>query len=186
MRLCGVDCVAVGWVASAVRRYRGRMADTDGRRMLAALANAETRAAFARVTLGMPPEGGGRETRALAALAGAGLVTASEEGPVVSEEGIRAALAAGGRARPTGVQRFLDAEGRIDRYPSARADREELLSWVADRTLASGEVVGEREVTERLARFSADPAALRRYLVDAGLLERTRSGSEYARASATS
>ena len=33
---------------------------------------------------------------------------------------------------------------------------------------------------DRLARFTRDPAALRRYLVDAGLLERTRSGSEYA------
>ncbi len=98
----------------------------------------------------------------------------------MSEQGIRAALAAGGRARPTGVQRFLDAEGRIDRYPSGRADRDELLRWVAEHVLTAGEVVGEREVTDRLARFSGDPAALRRHLVDAGILERTRSGSEYA------
>ncbi|MCI0159015.1 DUF2087 domain-containing protein [Leifsonia shinshuensis] len=153
--------------------------------MLAALANPETRAAFARVTLGLPTEGGARGERALAALAAAGLVTSSESGSVVSEASIRAALAAGGRTRPTGVQRFLDADGRIDRYPSAQSDREELLRWVADRALTPGEVVGEREVTERLARFSGDPAALRRYLVDAGLLERTPSGSEYARAETT-
>lgn len=156
------------------------MADTDWRRMLAALANADTRAAFARVTLGLPPEAGAREARALAALAAAGLVADRDGATVVSEEGIRAALAAGGRTRPTGVQRFLDADGRIDRYPSGQADREELLRWVAERALAPGEVVGEREVTDRLARFSGDPAALRRYLVDAGILERTRSGSEYA------
>lgn len=156
------------------------MVDTDWRRMLAALANADTRAAFARVTLGLPPEGGACETRALAALAAAGLVSSPEDSIVVSEAGIRAALAAGGRARPTGVQRFLGADGRIDRYPSSAADREELLRWVAGRVLQAGEVVGEREVTERLARYGADPAALRRYLVDAGLLERTRSGSEYA------
>ena len=160
------------------------MADTDWRRMLAALANADTRAAFARVTLGLPPEAGARGARALAALAAAGLVADVDGVPVVSEEGIRAALAAGGRARPTGVERFLSADGRIDRYPSGQSDREELLRWVAARVLSAGEVVGEREVTDRLARFSGDPAALRRYLVDAGLLERTRSGSEYALAAA--
>lgn len=153
------------------------MADTDWRRMLAALANADTRAAFARVTLGLPPEAGAREARALVAAA---LVSESGGATVVSEQGIRAALAAGGRARPTGVQRFLDAEGRIDRYPSGQADRDELLRWVAEHVLTAGEVVGEREVTDRLARFSGDPAALRRHLVDAGILERTRSGSEYA------
>lgn len=157
------------------------MADTDWRRMLAALAHADTRAAFARVTLGLPPEDGARESRALAALEAAGLVRSVDGAAAVSEEGIRAALAAGGRARPTGVERFLAADGRIDRYPSGRTDREELLRWVAERVLSAGEVVGEREVTERLSRFSDDPAALRRYLVDAGLLERTRSGSEYAR-----
>lgn len=156
------------------------MADTDWRRMLAALANADARAAFARVTLGLPPEAGAREARALAALAAAGLVADVDGVRVVSEEGIRAALAAGSRARPTGVERFLSADGRIDRYPSGQSDREELLRWVAARVLSAGEVVGEREVTDRLARFSGDPAALRRHLVDSGLLERTRSGSEYA------
>jgi hypothetical protein len=151
----------------------------DWRPMLAALANAETRAAFARVTLGLPLDGG-RDSRALAALTTAGLVAVVEGVPAVSEDAIRAALTTASRGRPTGPARFLDAEGRIDRYPSGSADRAELLRWVAERTLAAGEVVGEREVTERLARFTRDPAALRRYLVDAGLLERTRSGSEYA------
>lgn len=158
------------------------MADTDWRRMLAALANAETREAFARVTLGLPAEEGSRQARARAALAAAGLVHEVDGATVVSERAIRAALAAGGVARPTGVQRFLDQDGRIDRYPAGRSDREELLRWVADRVLADGEVVGEREITDRLARYSGDPATLRRYLVDAGLLERTRTGSEYARA----
>ncbi|WP_426625204.1 DUF2087 domain-containing protein [Leifsonia sp. McL0607] len=156
------------------------MADSDWRPILAALANADTRAAFARVTLGLPLEAGAREARSIAALVVAGLVSEVTGATVVSEEGIRAALAAGGRTRPTGVQRFLDADGRIDRYPSGRAEREELLRWVAEHVLTAGEVVGEREVTDRLSRFGRDPAALRRYLVDAGILERTRSGSEYA------
>lgn len=151
----------------------------DWRRMLAALANADTRATFARVTLGLPLDGP-RDARALDALTDAGLVAGAEGAPVVAEDSIRATLASASRNRPTGPQRFLDAEGRIDRYPSGRADRVELLGWVAERALSAGEVVSEREVTERLARFTRDPAALRRYLVDEGLLERTRSGSEYA------
>ncbi|QNE37008.1 DUF2087 domain-containing protein [Leifsonia shinshuensis] len=147
--------------------------------MLAALANADTRAAFARVTLGLPLDGP-RDARALAALTDAGLVADGEVAPVVAEDTIRAALASASRSRPTGPQRFLDAEGRIDRYPSGRADRVELLRWVAAHSLSAGEVVSEREVTERLTRFTRDPAALRRFLVDEALLERTRSGSEYA------
>jgi hypothetical protein len=153
--------------------------DPDWRCMLAALANGETRAAFARLTLGLPLDGA-RDPRALAALTAAGLVVEVEGAPAVSEQTIRAALASASRARPTGPERYLDADGRIDRFPSSRDDRVELLRWVAERTLSAGEVVGEREVSERLARFTHDPAALRRYLVDAGLLERTRSGSEYA------
>lgn len=46
---------------------------------------------------------------------------------------------------------------------------------------ADSEVVDERELSERLLRFGDDPALLRRYLVDFGLVERPRSGSEYAR-----
>ena len=154
------------------------MADNDWRRMLAALANQEARTAFARVTLGLPLGETARDRRALDTLVAAGLVSAA--GPAVSEAGIRGALAAGGRSRLTGVERFLDADGRIDRYPSGAADREALLRWVAERALRPGEVLPERELTDRLARFTGDPAALRRYLVDAGLLERTPSGSEYA------
>ncbi|WP_348788747.1 DUF2087 domain-containing protein [Leifsonia sp. NPDC080035] len=156
------------------------MADNDWRRMLAALANQEARTAFARITLGLPLGEGARERRALETLLAAGLVSDAGDGPAVSESGIRAALAAGGRSRPTGVQRFLDADGRIDRYPSSAADRDELLRWVAERTLRPAEVLGERELTGRLAGLTGDPAALRRRLVDAGLVERTRSGSEYA------
>jgi hypothetical protein len=41
-------------------------------------------------------------------------------------------------------------------------------------------VLSEKELNERLEPFSSDVAVLRRHLVDHGLVERTRSGSEYA------
>jgi hypothetical protein len=45
--------------------------------------------------------------------------------------------------------------------------------------------MSEQETNERLAAFTDDVAALRRFLVDGGLLERTPSGSEYARTEPT-
>ncbi len=90
------------------------------------------------------------------------------------------------RHRADGPERFLDADGRIDRYPIRAAERTELLKWIADRALPVGAVWTEREIGDLLAPFApgGDVAVLRRHLVDHDLLERTRSGSEYARVSA--
>lgn len=87
------------------------------------------------------------------------------------------------KPRRTGPARFLDDDGRIDRYPLRDADRRELLAWIADRALPLGTVLAERDVNEMLSPLApgGDVAVLRRYLVDHGLLERTRSGSEYSR-----
>ncbi len=80
------------------------------------------------------------------------------------------------------ITRFLDASGRIDRYPLRSAQRRELLTWVAARAFSPADRLTEPQVNDRLAPFApaGDVAALRRYLVDHGLLERTASGSEYA------
>lgn len=86
---------------------------------------------------------------------------------------------------PTGVDRFLTADGRIAAYPSHPAQRGELLARIAAQIIAADEVLAEPELNERLMHFTDDVAALRRYLVDHGELERTRSGSEYARPSET-
>lgn len=115
-----------------------------------------------------------------------GLVTETETGALAFEDAaVRAILAENAPAKPSGAQRFLDAEGRIDRYPAQQGDREQLLRWIADRAFREGEVMSEHETNERLAAFTGDVAALRRFLVDGGLLERTPSGSEYALAPPT-
>ncbi|HEX5859439.1 MAG TPA: GNAT family N-acetyltransferase [Microbacterium sp.] len=80
----------------------------------------------------------------------------------------------------TGPERFVTEDGRIDRWPVQAEDRLELLKWVADRALVPGQVLSEREINARLSAFTGDVALLRRLLVDHGVLERTRSGSEYA------
>lgn len=79
----------------------------------------------------------------------------------------------------SGVARFLRKDGRIDRYPARQAPRRMLLEWVAGRVLAPGEALDERSFNARLAGFADDHVMLRRYLVDAGLVERAPDGSAY-------
>ena len=156
----------------------------EWRPVIAALANPEMREVVALLILGQDAESflsersPSRRRHIVEGLRTAGLV---DHGMRLRDEVFGELLRASAPVRPTGVERFL-RDGRIDRYPSSAADRAELLAYVVERTLRADEVLTERDFTERLASLSDNPAALRRYLVDAGLVERRRDGSEYARA----
>jgi hypothetical protein len=158
------------------------------RPVVAALANAQARRVFAEIELGTPLDAVGsglspsRRERALEVLTRAGLVVVADGVATVAAGRLTSALRdAPARPPRTGIDRFLDAEGRIDRYPSSAADRDALLGHVAQAVLESGEVVDEAELGDRLRRFADDTALLRRHLVDAGLLHRTPTGSAYSR-----
>lgn len=159
----------------------------DPRRLLAALANAQARKVFAEISVGGAPGSSlspAKLERALTLLNQAGLVEAvGTEGGVryrIREHAFRDALASLSSApSPSGVERFLTADNRIDRYPAREADRLEVLAWVATRVLDTGERVPERELNERLARFTGDVPMLRRYLVDSGIVSRMPDGSAY-------
>lgn len=149
------------------------------RGLAAALLNPDLRAVLAEA-IGAHDLTPARRERATARLVEIGLLRDSATGPEFDEGFVRALLAEQPKPRPTGPQRFLDGNGRIDRYPVQDGDRLELLRWVAAGAFTAGDVLTERETNERLERFSDDTAVLRRNLVDAEILERTRSGSEYA------
>ncbi|MCZ9883129.1 DUF2087 domain-containing protein [Arthrobacter sp. B2a2-09] len=159
----------------------------DVRRLLAALANAEARRVFAEISVGGTPGGSlspARLARALKLLDQAGLVeTVETEGGIryrIPEHVFRDALASLSPApSKPGVERFLTADGRIDRYPARETERRKLLAWVAKRVLDTSERMAERELNERLARFTGDVPMLRRYLVDSGIVSRTSDGSSY-------
>lgn len=164
----------------------------DARRLLAALANGEARRVFAEISIGGTPGGSltpgklspAKLARALGLLTEAGLVeTVETEGSVryrLREHAFRDALASLSPApSPSGVERFLTADGRIDRYPARRSDRLKLLAWVATRVLDTSERAAERELNERLAGLTDDVPMLRRYLVDYGIVNRTPDGSAY-------
>ncbi|MGL4257259.1 MAG: DUF2087 domain-containing protein [Microbacterium sp.] len=149
------------------------------RAVAAALLNPDLRSRLAEAIGGLELSDARRQ-RATDRLLDIGLLRETPEGIAFDEQFVRDLLAEQPRNRPTGPQRFLDGDGRIDRYPVQAAERLDLLRWVARQAFAPGDVLSERATNERLARFTDDVAALRRYLVDAELLERTRSGSEYA------
>lgn len=125
-----------------------------------------------------------RRERALQRLERCGLVRRAPEGIEFAPEVVRQLLASS--PRPTGPERFLDRDGRIDRYPANHRERTVLLEWIAQRAVSPGEVLSEAEIGDALEPFApaGDVAVLRRYLVDGGILRRTPSGSEYVLADA--
>lgn len=87
------------------------------------------------------------------------------------------------RPRPArDPERFLE-NGRLVRVPRRQADRDDVLALMVTRVLATEEVVTERDLMARLSAVANDPVGLRRALVDARYLDRTRDGAEYWRTS---
>ena len=81
------------------------------------------------------------------------------------------------------AKRVLDAffrDGRLVSIPARQGKRLFVLRELRERCFAEDREYPEKEVNMRLALVHPDVAALRRYLVDAGLL--TRSNGIYRRA----
>jgi hypothetical protein len=160
----------------------------DSRRIAAALANPDVRRAYAEIVLGRPLDevaiglNPTRRKRVLRAILESGLAEMDSKRIVATGAIFKELLAQ--RPAPAvaqGVDRFLRPNGMIDRYPANPNDRRDLLCWIAERILSFEEVLTEPEINERLGKISEDFAVLRRYLVDFEILERSPSGSSYAR-----
>lgn len=86
---------------------------------------------------------------------------------------------------PPEVSRFLH-DGRLETMPRRREHRRTVARWLAHAALpVLLDTVGERELTDRLARLADDPVGVRRALVDLGVVHRTRDGAEYWRTEVT-
>lgn len=127
----------------------------------------------------------------LATLRDAGVVTAGGEGgkgggkggysfaqerPLPLVAALRR-LGAGPLEVPDTVAAYVD-NGRVARYPRDADVANVLLGAVATH-LGPGAVHTERSITAALATIALEPVELRRRLVDAGIVERTSSGSRY-------
>jgi hypothetical protein len=77
------------------------------------------------------------------------------------------------------LRAFIRAD-RLVSLPARERKKQVVLRYLLERVLPDDREVEERELNARLAAWHPDVAALRRYLVDAGLA--TRTGMAYRRA----
>jgi hypothetical protein len=174
------------------RELVGLLADDDRRRVFAALVLGASNADAVRQVAGLDARAAGR---ALQRLVDAGLVVRGDDG-VVHLLGEAFALAARAEAEreprahehddePPDVARVLRAfvrEGRLTSIPAVHAKRLVVLDWLVQR-FEPGRRYSEQMVNLILGQVHADTAALRRYLVDEGLLSRAQG--EYWRTGGT-
>jgi hypothetical protein len=88
-----------------------------------------------------------------------------------------------GEELPHDVAKVLRAffkDGRLVTIPARERKRLVVLRYLRDRVFSEDRAYPEAEVNQRLALFYRDVAALRRSMVDFGLV--TRSAGEYRRA----
>jgi hypothetical protein len=78
------------------------------------------------------------------------------------------------------VLRAFIRKNRLVSLPARERKRRVILRFLVDQVFPDLEPVDERDVNMRIALWHPDVAALRRYLVDAGLV--SRSGMTYRRA----
>ncbi|TQK42811.1 hypothetical protein FBY35_4250 [Streptomyces sp. SLBN-118] len=75
----------------------------------------------------------------------------------------------------------LFSQGRLTAIPRKAARREQLLVHLTETLFERDRAYSEREVNEALLTVHEDCSALRRYMVVASLLDRTKDGSSYRR-----
>jgi len=78
------------------------------------------------------------------------------------------------------LKAYLHADGSIRQIPNQPAKLLIILNYLL-QAFAPSSTYSEKEVNQILRRFHEDTAALRRYLVDAKMLDREGDGSRYWR-----
>lgn len=169
----------------------GLLADADRRRVVAALVlDAADLASVERLS-GLSSAAAGK---ALARLVSAGLVVRGDDGTVhLVGETFAAAARAAAAAKPAPerhdgppeVARVLDAfvrDGRLTSIPTQHAKRLVVLDHLA-QGFEPGRRYSEQMVNLMLGKWHPDTAALRRYLVDEGFLD--RDAGQYWRSGGT-
>lgn len=158
----------------------GRLADERRLRVVAAIVLGASTVAEAAERAGLTED---ETARALAHLAGIGLVRQGEHGLEIDLHVLSEAARAASTPRPRPVivnatpeqeavvRNFVDAEGRIRALPAREGRRGLVLEWVAGR-FERDRRYSEKEVNGVLLGVHDDPAVLRRFLVDEGVLAR--------------
>jgi hypothetical protein len=175
------DAIAVTESPFSAAELVGLLADDDRRRAFAALVLGATTIDAVKADTGMATRA---VARAVQRLVDAGLVIRADDGTLylLGEAFALAARAEAERAprseehdaEPESVARVLRVfvrNGRLTSIPTVHAKRLVVLDWLVQR-FEPGRHYPERTVNHMLSEAHPDTAALRRYLVDEGLLAR--------------
>ena len=169
----------------------GLLADDDRRRAVAALVLGAATPSEVSIVAQID---GARTARALGRLVDAGLVQRGRDGRLVLDGGaFQAAARASAPLRDAAhsddtvpevarVRRAFISDGRLVSIPATRSKRLVVLDVLAQE-FEPGRRYSEAMVNLVLGRWHPDTAALRRYLVDEGFLDRERG--EYWRSGGT-
>jgi hypothetical protein len=161
-----------------LRRIVGLLAAEDGLRVFAALVLTDGRLPEIVAATGLSEPA---VRQALSRLERGRLAVRSEEVWTADQGALRDALRATAKSGPSPddpapladdqvLQSFL-RDGRLTSIPARRGKRLVVLDYIA-RVFEPGVTYSEREVDTALRAFHDDYPALRRYLVDEGLLSR--------------
>ena len=166
------------------------LADGDRLRVFAAVALGHESASDIRDVTGL----GVREVGiALTKLVESGVVAEDKLGYHLQEQEIRLAAREGpvdldeqeGEPRERArVLRSFFKDGRLQSIPATRSKRQIVFDVLA-QDFEPGQRYSEKQVNLIIGKRFADTAALRRYLVDDGFLEREGGGGKYWRAGGT-
>ncbi|MGH9126096.1 MAG: DUF2087 domain-containing protein [Acidimicrobiales bacterium] len=160
------------------------LAGGDRLRVVAALVlGADNLTAIAEAT-GIPQD---RVSRAVARLLQGGLVEQDRHGLRFREEAVRSLARRPRQEDPEPGAQSLRAfvkDGRLTAIPSSHSKRLQILDLIA-QDFEIGVRYSERGVKDILLRWHPDYAALRRYLVDEGFLQRQGGGGSYWRSGGT-
>ncbi|MGA7203088.1 MAG: DUF2087 domain-containing protein [Specibacter sp.] len=143
--------------------------------VVAALANDHVLRTYAGRVLGVAGPAADKDLRRLVAV---GLLAPETYAPIPGAFG--AVLAANAVPTREGTEKFFEA-GMLTGLPAHPDARREVLEHLAGRLVPDTEVLTERDINLVLATVTRDVPALRRALVDHGLLVRTADGAEYRR-----
>ena len=163
----------------------GLLADGDRLRVFAAVVLGHESVADIREVTGLDARAVGA---ALVRLVQGGLLSEDKLGYHVEEQEIRMAARQGREEPPSdetnAVLRAFFKDGRLQSIPAAHAKRQVVLDVLA-QDFEPGKRYTEKQVNLILGKRFADTAALRRYLVDDGFLDREGGAGRYWRAGGT-
>ena len=168
--------------APSPSRVLGDLADTNRLRVLAAVVLGESRIAGIAERASLTED---EVARALGHLLSAGIVVQDETGlrvdthvfadaaRTVSAPRVRPDLSDATPEQAAVLRNFVAGDGRVASLPARAAKRRLVLEYVAATRFEPKREYGEHEVNAVLEDVHDDYVTLRRYLVDAGLLERS-------------